>query len=161
MWRIRCLPLQCAYSLRLFTYFVLVSRSLDVFCPLGSAGPMRAAAGYYTVGPSDLFWEAGNYTVQAVRQVHASVLTENSAASRRWAERICPRGHYCVGGVKYICPAGRFGQFFGESTANCTGPCPAGFYCPEGTEFGDTVGQLTLSQLQTFNSARCSHSRIV
>lgn len=32
-----------------------------------------------------------------------------------------------------FCPAGRFGANIGLATANCSGPCPAGYVCPSGT----------------------------
>ena len=43
------------------------------------------------------------------------------------------RGHFCVGGVKSPCPAGRFGNRLGLSSAECSGLCPPGHYCPIGS----------------------------
>ena len=43
----------------------------------------------------------------------------------------CERGHWCVGGVRAACPAGRYGS--GERAVDplCSGLCAAGYYCPE------------------------------
>lgn len=46
----------------------------------------------------------------------------------------CPVGSYCMGGVQYYCPAGRFGNRRRlEHDSNCTGPCSSGYYCPPGS----------------------------
>lgn len=53
--------------------------------------------------------------------------------STRAQEEECPKGHYCVGGVRYRCPAGRYGATVGMSLQSCTGECSEGYYCPEGS----------------------------
>jgi hypothetical protein len=53
-----------------------------------------------------------------------------SAASNRVNESVCPVGHYCVNGVRLPCPAGRYGDSPGLSSASCSGVCVAGYYCP-------------------------------
>ena len=78
---------------------------IDVFCPAGSASAQFARAGYYTDGPS---------------------------VSHRVNETICEPGYWCSGGVKSLCPAGRYGATAGLSSAGCTGPCGAGFVCLAG-----------------------------
>ena len=45
----------------------------------------------------------------------------------------CPMGHYCRGGVKYPCPAGRYGGTHGLTKKQCTGICSSGYYCPPGS----------------------------
>lgn len=45
----------------------------------------------------------------------------------------CEKGHYCTNGVKFPCPAGSFGSSLEETSHLCSGPCPAGFFCPEGS----------------------------
>lgn len=92
---------------------------VDVFCPEGSGQPRRAKKGYYTVG--------GNETT-------------------RTHEVICPKGSYCWRGEKYACPAGTYGNeeglsgpinggynTNGDGNFRCTGFCPAGSRCAEGT----------------------------
>lgn len=49
------------------------------------------------------------------------------------AEAICPSGSYCQGGVRHLCPGGRFGSFQQMTNASCSGVCKAGWYCPEGS----------------------------
>ncbi|CAM9366264.1 unnamed protein product, partial [Ectocarpus sp. 8 AP-2014] len=45
----------------------------------------------------------------------------------------CPVGRYCVGGVSWPCPAGRFGASERSVNSSCTGLCGPGHYCPEGS----------------------------
>ena len=47
--------------------------------------------------------------------------------------RQCEPGYYCINGSRKLCPSGRYGSSGGLNSSSCTGPCPAGFYCPEGT----------------------------
>lgn len=87
--------------------------SADLYCPEGSAVPTASLEGYYTVDPQ------GSDDV-------------NSASSRS-AQKVCPRGHYCTAGVKYLCPGGTYGTREGLDTAACSGMCPEGWYCPAGS----------------------------
>jgi hypothetical protein len=48
---------------------------------------------------------------------------EASDPTLRTGVASCPPGSYCQGGVKYLCPAGRFGASFNSSTLTCDGPC--------------------------------------
>ncbi|GBG23803.1 Hypothetical Protein FCC1311_000232 [Hondaea fermentalgiana] len=45
----------------------------------------------------------------------------------------CPLGSFCMQGMKKPCPAGTFGDREGLASALCSGYCPAGAACPEGT----------------------------
>lgn len=46
----------------------------------------------------------------------------------------CPPGSYCIDGVRWPCPAGRYGNRRRlELDSTCTGPCSSGYYCPEGS----------------------------
>mmetsp|Transcript_3555 Transcript_3555/g.5536 ORF Transcript_3555/g.5536 Transcript_3555/m.5536 type:complete len:1103 (+) Transcript_3555:128-3436(+) len=76
------------------------------YCPTGSKRPIQVDEGYYTVG--------GNLSTR-VSQVRST------------------RGHFAIGGLDYICPAGRYGIRNGESDPLCTGICSKGFYCPAGS----------------------------
>ena len=49
------------------------------------------------------------------------------------SQEICPPGSYCVDGIRYLCPAGRYGMKSGETNSSCTGPCAVGYYCPAGS----------------------------
>ena len=78
------------------------------YCNAGSAYPLKVQGGYYTFGG-------------------------DSDNSTRRGQSICPPGSYCVDGIRYPCPKGRFGNTEGLSDSTCTGYCPSGFFCPEGT----------------------------
>jgi hypothetical protein len=45
----------------------------------------------------------------------------------------CKPGFYCIEGVRFLCPAGRYGDKAGETDSECTGPCKAGHFCPLGS----------------------------
>ena len=75
----------------------------SVFCPLGSALPVKARVGYYTTG---------------------------NTRTTRSGQQPCPPGSYCLDGVVYDCPAGRYGAASLLSSPLCTGPCAKGHYCP-------------------------------
>ncbi|MEQ2279189.1 hypothetical protein AMECASPLE_006848 [Ameca splendens] len=46
---------------------------------------------------------------------------------------VCPKGHYCVGGMAVPCPAGTYGPKEGLQRMTDCAICPAGFYCLEGS----------------------------
>lgn len=85
--------------------------SPQYFCPRGSQTPTTVSVGYYSVG--------GNET-------------------QRSAQAICETGFYCVGGIKYSCPAGSYGISQGlsfpygpdDAVYFCSGLCEPGYYCP-------------------------------
>jgi len=89
----------------------LTCGGIDRYCPAGSAAPIAVSSGYYTVGPD---YSGGN------------PLT-------RTAQKLCEPGHYCVDGVQRPCPAGRFGMSAGLASPGCSGTCPEGYFCPEGS----------------------------
>ena len=78
----------------------------SVFCPEGSASPLPVLPGYYSIGQNK---------------------------TTRYDQVVCPMGAYCVKGVIYDCPAGRYGRAERLDSANCTGPCAPGHYCPRGS----------------------------
>ena len=77
-----------------------------VFCPEGTSTPIFALPGYYTIGQTK---------------------------TTRYDQVACPAGAYCVHGVINDCPAGRYGMASRLESANCTGPCATGHYCPRGS----------------------------
>ncbi len=53
---------------------------------------------------------------------------------------LCEAGYYCSSGNRTACPAGRYGNNPGQSSADCgtssnadQGQCAAGYYCPAGS----------------------------
>lgn len=111
--------------------------SVDVFCPIGSSQPTPVQTGYYTITS----FSAASYAELSITGVSggSSVIPDDSGttdmkfAHVRTSERKCEPGHYCVGGVRYPCPAGVYGESSGLSDPACTDACPIGFYCPEST----------------------------
>lgn len=76
-----------------------------VYCPMGSAIPTRAEAGFYTIG--------------------------GESNEVRSSQHRCEPGHYCAAGVRHPCPAGSFGAIAGLATSACSGQCAPGYYCLE------------------------------
>ena len=82
--------------------------SPTAYCPLGSAIPTPTDVGYYTVPTTPT---SGLY----------------------YNETLCELGWYCIAGVRQQCAAGRYGASTAMTTADCTGVCEAGYYCPSGS----------------------------
>ncbi|CAM9366188.1 unnamed protein product, partial [Ectocarpus sp. 8 AP-2014] len=78
----------------------------SVYCPAGSSTPIVVSPGNYAVG--------------------------GTSASGRIEQAVCPKGRYCRQGLATLCPAGTFGEREGLHDDACSGPCPAGWYCPPG-----------------------------
>ena len=55
-----------------------------------------------------------------------------SPPNQRYEVEQCPRGSWCQGGIRKLCPPGRFGNGTALSIPDCTGPCAAGYYCERG-----------------------------
>lgn len=82
-----------------------------IYCLEGSALPRPVGVGYYTIQSVESLQLGGGYTSQEP----------------------CTRGTYCRDGVKYDCPAGRYGSLSQETNSSCSGLCRGGFYCPAGS----------------------------
>jgi hypothetical protein len=78
----------------------------SIYCPQGSFIPLTVSLGYYTTGYN---------------------------ATTKDAQLICPVGWYCVDGMRYSCPGGRYGNIQGLFNSDCSGICSKGFYCPSGS----------------------------
>ena len=78
------------------------------YCPRGSSIRTPVSVGYYTtpIGPT--------------------------RATNRSSQLECPRGSYCIGGIRTLCPAGTYGATTGLFTSACSGPCTPGHYCEIG-----------------------------
>lgn len=84
----------------------------SLYCPLGSSIPIVVPRGYFSVDKQGI---------------------EFSDSKTKSAILPCPYGSYCINGIKLLCPSGRFGNQMQLSSQNCSGVCPAGFFCPEGS----------------------------
>ena len=78
----------------------------SVYCPPGSGQPTNVSAAHYTVGGAD--------------------------SATRTNQIECNPGHWCRGGIRYLCSAGRYGSSYGLTTPKCDGPCPVGYWCQKG-----------------------------
>ena len=75
------------------------------YCPEGSALPIEAPSGRKTIGG-------------------------DADGMSRTAAVLCSPGFYCQNGMEIPCPTGYFGNFSGLATAECSGKCLPGSYCP-------------------------------
>jgi len=88
----------------------------SVYCPPGASLPSPVIPkGYYTT-------HAAPY--RGALSLHDPL---NATMS---AQLVCEPGHWCRGGVKRQCAAGRFGWRHGDGSAECGGLCRAGHRCP-------------------------------
>jgi hypothetical protein len=83
----------------------------NYYCPEGSGRPNKTSLGYYAIQSNSSKLYGSSYVAQVP----------------------CPLGSYCIEGVRYLCPAGRYGLKVREYNSSCTGPCRGGYYCPEGS----------------------------
>ncbi len=98
------------------------------YCGSGSAVPKEVDVGYFTTG---------------------SISALDPGATRS-GQQICDLGSYCQDGLKYTCPAGKYGGKLGLTSAGCLvsagyspncvddpknncQPCEKGFYCSSGS----------------------------
>ena len=84
-----------------------VTVGASVYCPLGSGLPLLALPGEETTG--------------------------GTSPTTRTTALPCASGSYCIGGVRALCPAGRFGCANRLSDPACNGPCTASFFCVAGS----------------------------
>jgi hypothetical protein len=90
----------------------------SVYCPVGSPLPVVAPPGYYTVNGETV-----------IGQISAVVSDEET----RGKILVCPKGHYCTGGVKIKCPRGTYGATKGLFTKECSGQVDPGHWSNEAT----------------------------
>jgi len=104
------------------------------YCPIASGSPTEVGPGMYAI-------------------TDAAPSVPGHSAEAFDAQEACPAGSYCVNGVRYDCPAGRYGTIHGMTDPACEAPCPAGrfaasagqasaaceggcmagYWCPEGS----------------------------
>ena len=127
-----------------------------VYCPAGSAAPRPVPAGYYAIFARKAGAAAvercprGSYCAGGVKRPcpagtygnettlaspGCSALCRSPGSScveGSVSPEPCPPGTFCPGNgaPKYPCPPGTYGEKSGLVDARCSGPCPAGFWCP-------------------------------
>jgi hypothetical protein len=84
----------------------------SLFCPPGSAKPLVVSAGFKTILTND---------------------SQDASLFLRVDQVVCNRGHFCIGGLEFPCPLGRYGLTYGLATQTCTDSCSEGEYCPIGS----------------------------
>ena len=67
--------------------------------------------------------------------VQAGYYSTGGNETTRTGEAQCSPGYYCDEGVRFACPAGRYGSIttWGLTSANCSGECSTGYFCPQGS----------------------------
>jgi hypothetical protein len=100
----------------------------------GEASPYSSANSPWALPiPPALFTHNRAEAALRRRAHYTSVYPDHAAANTRhtrYQQHVCPRGHFCTGGVRYKCPAGTYGYTHGLSTSGCSGACAGGHYCP-------------------------------
>ena len=51
----------------------------------------------------------------------------------RFEQLVCPPGSFCVGGLKYFCQKGYYGDKPMQTIRECSGLCDLGHFCPKGS----------------------------
>jgi hypothetical protein len=97
------------------------------YCPIGSVSPRQVSC-----GGSTFYCPRASSIPTPVSVGYYTTPIGPSRAMNRSSQLECPRGSYCVGGIRRPCPAGRYGATTGLSTSACSGPCTPGHWCKEG-----------------------------
>jgi len=98
------------------------------YCPLGSEKPLQTPAGYYALSHSN---ETDTTEILGIGEISTELQLQSLGGYTSVAA--CPRGYYCLNGMKYPCPGGSFGAITRNTNQSCSGLCSAGFYCPPGS----------------------------
>ena len=112
-----------------------------VYCPAASPKPTPVPVGYFSLTGKTI----GRFEHVEIHPVDDE---ENDRFSGRKFKifqdpdpnmtirdriEICPKGMYCNRGVRYLCPAGRYGAVEGEVSSQCSGPSSMGYFAPPGS----------------------------
>ena len=100
-------------------------------CPTGTAGTTTMSS----CGPVGVYCATGSATI-ADRLTPTSGYYASPANNNGASELLCPKGYYCVAGLKTLCPKGTYGSTTGLASSSCTGQCREGYHCPTGSISG-------------------------
>lgn len=105
-------------------------------CPAGYRCPAGTKEnGWLLCGLGRFCAEGTGASGQSVASGHYCSLPASNDPVLRWstcqAQARCEQGHFCTGGVREACAAGRFQS--GVARTSCSGACSAGFFCPAGS----------------------------
>lgn len=153
---------KCAYSLRLYArkcdageyvnYGGLVGPCLN--CPAGSYCP-----GGYTKLPCD----AGTFSKANSSSCTTCPEGEYSTQSKSTSCKKCSQGTfrssiYSATTCQY-CPATTYGNTTGLVSSNCSGTCPAGYKCPQGTIDPEPCSDGEWSSAGSKSCSKCAVGR--
>lgn len=96
------------------TSMMRVCGNANVICPVGSSVPTPVLPGYYSVLSS----RTGSQHLLSGSRVRLQYAALHTSVNEdvRDAQIQCEMGYFCVGGRKFICPSGRYGDRMGESS---------------------------------------------
>ena len=83
--------------------------SSEWYCPAGSEHPLPTPVGYYALS------------------------SHISAGGGYGAAALCPKGSFCINGVRTLCAPGTYGSVTASTNASCSGYCLPGYFCPVGS----------------------------
>jgi len=102
-----------------------------LFCPRGSEAPRNVGLGRYSIGRGE------------------------GDGAQQIDEKTCEPGHYCVLGIKHLCPARSYGDELGQYLATCSGFCPPGYECPQGSARPSKCVGITYSTGASEKCTKC------
>mmetsp|Transcript_16910 Transcript_16910/g.31665 ORF Transcript_16910/g.31665 Transcript_16910/m.31665 type:complete len:797 (+) Transcript_16910:126-2516(+) len=101
------------------------------YCPSHPLQPSTSATGL-ECGRVDLYCEAGSEKPKNVSLGYYTTPIGGRNTTRS-GQAQCEKGYWCEAGIRRKCPAGVWGEKAGMTERKCSGFCPAGYSCPEGS----------------------------
>ena len=106
-------------------------------CPHGSYSSSQLDCGNNVDEPTSVYCPPGLHTAAwdstLVTPGYYTTGGDEKTNRSRWAQTICPLGHYCSFGKRIRCPSGKYGGVEGLSDLECSGNCAQGYFCPQGS----------------------------
>ncbi len=99
------------------------------YCPAGSVEPFAHSCGRL---PKQ-HCPAGSERPHVTGWGYFATTAHFNTGGGYGSQEICPRGSYCIDGIRSDCPSGHFGSMLQQTNSSCSGLCSAGYYCPEGS----------------------------